>query len=66
MKIGETNVNQQELVRKTDKPSTTHDYAKIWVMRCHNCGNEYGSNGCDAHRRQCPRCSPTAAKGEPI
>ena len=34
MNIGETNRNRQELVRKTDNRSTTHDFAKIWVMRC--------------------------------
>lgn len=66
MKIGETNINRQELVRKTNVPSTTHRFARIWVMRCHKCAAEYGSNSCDAHIRQCPHCSRSAAKGEPI
>jgi hypothetical protein len=66
MDISETNRNRQELVRKTSDPSTSHRFAKIWVMRCHDCGHEYGSNSCDAHIRRCPRCSPAAAKGEPI
>jgi predicted Zn-ribbon and HTH transcriptional regulator len=66
MKEGEVNINQQELVRKTEASSTSHPFAKIWVMRCRNCGYEYGSNGCDAHLRRCPHCSSTAAKGEPI
>jgi hypothetical protein len=66
MKAGEANGNGQELVRKTDAPSTTHRFAKIWVMRCQKCGREYGSNSCDAHIRRCPFCSPSAAQGEPI
>jgi len=49
MEIGEANKNNQELVRKTDIKSTTHQYAKIWVMRCRHCDYEYGSNSCDAH-----------------
>jgi hypothetical protein len=66
MKVGEANDNRQELVRKTNDPSTTHRFAKIWVMRCGKCGSEYGSNSCDAHIRRCPFCSPSAAQGEPI
>jgi hypothetical protein len=66
MKVGEANDNRQELVRKTNDPSTTHPFAKIWVMKCQRCGREYGSNSCDAHIRRCPFCSPSAARGEPI
>jgi hypothetical protein len=66
VKVGEANANRQELVRKTSAPSTTHPFAKIWVMRCRVCGGEYGSNSCDAHIRRCPNCSPAAAKGEPL
>lgn len=66
MKAGETNLNQQELVRKTSDRSTTHPFTRIWVMRCLDCGNEYGSNSCDAHIRKCPSCSPSAAPGEPV
>lgn len=66
MDIGETNRSGQILIKRTDTKSTTHPYAKIWVMRCTQCGNDYGSNGCDAHIRKCPRCDKTAAKAEPI
>jgi len=66
MKVGEKNKNNQQLVLKTDSKSTTHPYAKIWVMRCSRCGNEYGCNSCDAHIRLCPNCNTKAAKGEPI
>jgi len=66
MEVGEENKNNQRLVRKTDTKSTTHRYAKIWVMRCQSCNSEYGSNSCDAHIRLCPRCNKNAAKPEPI
>jgi ribosomal protein S27E len=66
MEPGEKNRNNQELLKKTDKPSTTHPNAKIWVMRCGDCGNEYGCNSCDAHERQCPRCNRSVRPGEPI
>jgi hypothetical protein len=57
METGELNRNGQELVQKTTTKSTTHPFARIWRMRCSKCGNEYGSNSCDAHIRRCPRCS---------
>ena len=66
MEVGDVNRNGQELVRKTENRSTTHAFAKIWVMRCRECSNEYGSNSCDAFRRHCPSCNPKAAPGEPI
>jgi len=66
MDIGESNKNGQILIKRTDTKSTTHPYATIWVMRCTQCGNEYGSNSCDAHIRKCPRCDKTAATAEPI
>lgn len=62
---GEFNVNDQELVRRIAARSTTHPFAKIWVMRCKRCHLEYGSNSCDAHIRKCPSCEPTAAPAEP-
>jgi hypothetical protein len=66
MNIDDKNKNGQRLLRKTDKRSTTHPFAKIWVMECLKCGNHYGSNSCDAHNRRCPACNKTAAKAEPI
>jgi hypothetical protein len=67
MQINEGDVNQngQKLVRKTDTRSTTHRFARIWVMRCPR-GHEYGSNSCDAHIRRCPSCDTRVAQGEPI
>lgn len=66
MEEGDVNSNGQELIRKTDAPSTTHPFATMWSMRCQMCGGEYGSNSCDAHIRRCPQCDPNAALGEPI
>jgi hypothetical protein len=66
MRIGEANRKHQELVCKTDARSTTHPFARIWVMRCRDCGHKYGCNSCDAHIRRCPYCCPRAARGEPI
>ena len=63
---GETNRQGQEVVRKTDTRSTTHPFAKIWVLRCRACGTRYGCNSCDAHIRRCPICHPNAAPGEAI
>ena len=66
MNPGDLNRNAQKLLRKTDLASTTHQFAKIWEMRCGRCGNVYGSNSCDAHIRRCPRCDRSAAPGEPL
>ena len=66
MDVGDINRNGQELRKKTDRPSATHPYATVWLMRCRRCGGEYGSNSCDAHIRRCPRCVPGAAASEPL
>lgn len=66
MKIGDVSAKYQRLVRKTDRPSTTHRFAKIWVLECIDQAHRYGSNSCDAHIRRCPFCDPTAARSEPI
>jgi NAD-dependent SIR2 family protein deacetylase len=66
MDVGEMNRNGQILLEKTNVRSTTHSYAKIWVMRCTQCENVYGSNGCDAHERKCPKCNKNVPPGEPI
>ena len=65
MRMGGVNRKHQKAVRKTNAPSTTHPYAKIWVMRCGLCKHEYGCNGCDADGRRCPYCQG-GARGEPI
>lgn len=66
MEIGQANRNQQVLVRRSSQRSSTHPFAKVWIMRCQGCDQEYGCNSCDAHLRQCPNCSPRAARAEPI
>jgi hypothetical protein len=66
MEPGDANKNKQELIRKTESPSTTHRFARIWVMKCLKCDKEYGSNSCDAHIRRCPHHDRSAAPGEPI
>jgi hypothetical protein len=65
VKVGEANSKGQTLVRMTREKSRTHDFARVWVMRCGKCGSEYGSNSCDAHIRNCPDCSG-GRPGEPI
>ena len=53
--IGYGNPNGQAVVRATDLPGTDHGQ-KIYVLRCHQCGAEYGANGSDIHLRLCPEC----------
>jgi hypothetical protein len=65
MEVGDANRNGQELIRKTEGRSDTHRFAKVWVMRCHACNREYGSNSCDAHIRRCPY-HDQGAKSEPF
>jgi hypothetical protein len=54
-RLGYRNRNGQLVVRATGLPGTDHNQT-IYVLRCENCGNEYGSNGSDNHQRRCPRC----------
>lgn len=51
--VGDINKNNQQLVRKTMVAGTDHN-AKIWVVRCVHCGNEYGANNTDFWERKCP------------
>ena len=43
------------VVRSTGLPGTDHNQ-KIYVLRCGDCGAEYGANGSDVHIRLCPHC----------
>ena len=55
VQIGFTNEKRQAVVRATGLPGT--DYGQsIYVLRCGDCGEEYGANGSDVSRRKCPRC----------
>ena len=59
------NINNQLAYAKTYVKSTTHRFAKIWVVDCQECQTRYGVNGCDFHIRRCPNCQD-GKEGEPI
>ena len=45
---GYRNRNGQVVLRSTGLPGTDYNQT-IYVLRCENCGHEYGSNGSDNH-----------------
>jgi hypothetical protein len=51
---GFVNADGQEVLRRTDRFGP--DGQRVFVMHCRVCGDEYGSYGCDADIRRCPRC----------
>jgi len=63
-KSGDINSNRQQLLRLTDEPGTDHN-AKVWILKCLQCSDIYGSNGTDAWERKCPKCQKAQA-GLPI
>jgi hypothetical protein len=54
-KIGNINRNHQTVVRSTGLPGTDHGQ-RIYMLRCGDCGVEYGANGSDIFQRKCPAC----------
>ena len=52
---GYCNRNNQVVVRETDVPGNDHNQY-VYVLRCANCGHEYGANGSDVWQRRCPTC----------
>jgi hypothetical protein len=52
---GYVNRNGQTVVRRTDKAGTDHGQT-VYVLRCRECGHEYGANGTDIFQRKCPKC----------
>lgn len=52
---GNINLNNQQLLRLTAERGTDHD-ASVWVLKCGQCLNIYGSNSTDAWERKCPKC----------
>jgi hypothetical protein len=53
--LGYVNRNRQTLLRDAGK--TGNDYLQyVYVLRCEDCGDEYGANGSDIFQRRCPRC----------
>lgn len=51
--VGYRNRNNQEVLRKTDLLGNDHNQM-VYVMRCGECGHEYGVNGSDIFQRRCP------------
>lgn len=51
---GYVNRNGQTVVRATDTPGNDH-LQKVYVLRCGECGHEYGANGSDLWQRRCPK-----------
>jgi hypothetical protein len=52
-RVGYCNRDGQEVIRRTDVRAGDQ---RVFVLRCGVCGHEYGSYGCDADIRRCPRC----------
>jgi hypothetical protein len=52
---GYRNRNGQVVIRSTHLAGTDH-YQYVYVLRCGNCGHEYGANGSDIFQRRCPNC----------
>ncbi|WP_225421616.1 hypothetical protein [Sphingomonas parva] len=58
--IGYVNRNRQEVLRATGQPGNDHNQT-IYVLRCGECGHEYGANGSDIFQRRCPEHDGGAA-----
>jgi len=52
---GYRNRNRQTVVRPTHLAGTDHNQY-VYVLRCGDCGHEYGANGSDIFQRKCPNC----------
>jgi len=52
---GYVNRNRQTVVRATGLPGNDH-LQRIYVLKCGDCGAEYGANGSDIFQRKCPSC----------
>lgn len=51
--VGYRNHNRQQVTRHTDRAGNLPGQ-RLYVLRCLDCGHEYGANGCDIHLRKCP------------
>ncbi|TFI56451.1 hypothetical protein E2493_20150 [Sphingomonas parva] len=58
--MGYVNRNRQEVLRATGQPGNDHNQT-IYVLRCGECGHEYGANGSDIFQRRCPEHDGGAA-----
>ena len=59
-KVDYLNRNRQRVIAATGLRGTDFNQ-RIYVLKCEDCGNEYGSNGSDNWQRKCPRCQGGAA-----
>jgi putative restriction endonuclease len=62
--VGDINRNNQRLLRVTEGRGNDYN-ARVWILKCNNCLNVYGSNSTDAFQRKCPKCQSGKA-GLPI
>lgn len=53
--VGYRNNHGQEVIQKTELAGTL-PHQRVYVLRCGECGHEYGANGSDIHSRRCPHC----------
>lgn len=51
--IGFRNRNRQLVLTRTDRPGNDHNQF-VYVLKCEDCGHEYGANGSDIFQRRCP------------
>ena len=52
---GYRNPNGQTVEARTTL-SGNHGNQRVYAMRCGDCSERYGDNGCDTHLRRCPNC----------
>lgn len=53
--VGHENRNEQVVIRQTNLDGNLPE-EKVYVLKCHRCSTEYGTNGCDIYLRRCPAC----------
>ena len=53
--IGYCNEHGQTVVRKTDEPGHG-PFQRVFILQCHACGHEYGTDGCAISGQRCPIC----------
>jgi hypothetical protein len=53
--VGYENGNRQTVLRQTSLSGNLPGQ-RVYVLKCRNCGHQYGANGCDIHLRRCPHC----------
>jgi hypothetical protein len=62
---GYRNIHGQIVISRTGFQSESFPGQIIYRLRCDHCKHEYGANGCDIHKRRCPR-HQDGAKGETL